>query len=180
VAVLCRNAPQVAADYRLNCYFRDPDGIYVNLYVPSSLVWLREGVRTALMQKSDYPFSSEVTLEVKTSKKSEFAVHLRIPAWAEGASVAVNGKRVRDGINPGTFATIRRRWKSGDRIELELPLRMRLEAINPRHPETVALLSGPLVLFAIGAIPASVKKEELLDVKRVGPQRWQAKQRRAR
>jgi DUF1680 family protein len=112
---------------------------------------------------------------VKASKKSEFAVYLRIPAWAEGATVAVNGKRVRGGVNPGTFATIRRQWNSGDRIELELPLRTRLEAINPRHPETVALLSGPLVLFAVGTTPSSVKKEELLAVKKVGPQKWEAK-----
>ena len=102
-------------------------------------------------------------------------MHLRIPAWAEGASVAVNGKRVRDGVNPGTFATIWKHWKSGDRIELELPLLTRLEPINPRHPETVALLSGPIVLFAIGATPSSVKREELLNAKKVGPQKWQAK-----
>ncbi len=167
--------PQVAADYGISTYFRGSDGIYVNLYIPSSVVWRHDGVSTTLTQTGDYPFSSEVTIEVKTSKKSEFAVHLRIPAWAEGASVAVNGKRVRDGINPGTFATIRRHWKSGDRMELELPLRARLEAINPRHLETVALLSGPLVLFAVGATPSSVKKEELLSAKKVGPQKWQAK-----
>jgi DUF1680 family protein len=166
--------PQVAADYGISTYFRGGNDIYINLYIPSSVVWPHDGVRTTLTQAGDHPFGSEVTLEVKTSKKSEFAMHLRIPAWAEGASVAVNGKRVRDGIDPGTFATIRRHWKSGDRIELELPLRTRLEAINPRHPETVALLSGPLVLLAIGATPSSVKKEELLGAKKVGPQKWQA------
>ena len=58
---------------------------------------------------------------------------------------------------------------------MELPLRTRLEGINPRHPETVALLSGPLVLFAVGATPSSVKKEELLSAKKVGPQKWEAK-----
>lgn len=167
--------PQVAADYGISTYFRGGDGIYVNLYIPSSVVWSHDGVRTTLTQTGDFPFSSEVTLEVKTSKKSEFAVHLRIPAWADGAAIAVNGKRVRDGVTPGRFASIRRHWKSGDRIELELPLRTRLEGINPRQPETVALLSGPLVLFAVGATPSSVKKEELLSAKKVGPQKWEAK-----
>ena len=77
--------PQVAADYGISTYFRGGDGIYVNLYIPSSVVWSHDGVRTTLTQTGDFPFSSEVTLEVKTSKKSEFAVHLRIPAWADGA-----------------------------------------------------------------------------------------------
>jgi uncharacterized protein len=166
--------PQVAADYGINTYFRGSDGIYVNLYIPSSVVWPQDGISATLTQSGDYPFESEVTLEVKTSKQSEFSVYLRSPAWAHGASVAVNGKRIRDGVNPGVFVTLRRHWKPGDRIELELPLRARLEAINPRHPETVALLSGPLVLFAIGMAPSSVKKEELLSVKKVGPQKWQA------
>jgi DUF1680 family protein len=166
--------PQVAADYGINSYFRGSDGIYVNLYIPSTVIYPNDGAQITLTQRGDYPLDREVTLEVKTSKRSEFAVHLRIPAWADGAAIAVNGKRVRDGVNPGTFATIRRRWKSGDRIELELPLRNRLEAINSRHPETVALLRGPLVLFATGTLPNAVKKEELLNAKKVGPQRWQA------
>jgi uncharacterized protein len=167
--------PQVAADYRINTYFRDRDSIYVNLYVPSSVNWQHDGISTSLRQTGDYPFDSKVTLEVTTSKPCEFGVHLRIPAWAEGASVAVNGKRVRDGVTRGKFATIRRHWQSGDRIELDLPLRTRLEPVNPRHQETVALLSGPLVLFAIGNTPASAAKNELLSAQKVGPQKWQAK-----
>ena len=47
------------------------------------------------------------------------------------------------------WATLNRRWHSGDRIELTLDMQPRLEPIDPRHPETVALLYGPLVLFAI-------------------------------
>jgi len=166
--------PQVAADYGINTYFRGSDGIYVNLYIPSTVIYPQDGANITLTQTGNYPFGSEVTLEVRTSKQSEFAVYLRIPRWAEGASVAVNGKRVRASVNPGTFATIRRHWKSGDRIELELPLQTRLEAINPRHPQTVALLIGPLVLFATGTMPSAVKKEEWLNAKKVGPRKWQA------
>jgi len=65
----------------------------------------------------------------------KFALNLRIPAWAAGAIVSVNGKRVSSPIVAGTFATIRREWKSGDRVELELPLAMHLEAINDKHPD---------------------------------------------
>jgi uncharacterized protein len=166
--------PQVAADYRLNCYFRDADGIYVNLYVPSSVRWTHNGAQLSLKQTSNYPFASEVNFEVTASKKSELAVKLRIPAWAEGATVAVNGKRIQETVTPGKFALIQREWKSGDRIEVGLPMRTKLEAINPRHQDTVALLNGPLVLFATGTPPSPVKKEELLAAKRVGPQQWEA------
>ena len=141
--------PQVAADYRINTYFRDARGVYVNLYIPSTVRWTQDGAQVSLTQSGEYPYDSHVQFEVKTSKAAEFAVSLRIPAWAEGASVSVNGKR--DGASAGTFATVRREWKDGDRIEVELPLKTRLEALDPQHADTVALMVGPLVLFAITA-----------------------------
>ena len=85
--------PQVAADYRINTYFRDGHGVYVNLYIPSTVRWTQDGAQVSLTQKSEYPNESHVEFEVKTSKAEWFALSLRIPAWAEGSSVAVNGKR---------------------------------------------------------------------------------------
>jgi DUF1680 family protein len=127
-----------------------------------------------LTQKGAYPFESEVEIEIAASKPSTFALNLRIPAWAEGASVSVNGKRVSASVTPQTFVSVRREWKNGDRIELELPLRMRLEPIDARHPQTVALLSGPLVLFAIGEGTPAVTGKELLATRKVAAQKWQA------
>ena len=164
--------PQVAADYRINCYFRDARGVYVNLYVPSTLRWAQGGAQIELRQKSEYPFDGEVQMEMKLSRPAEFAVNLRIPAWAEGASVAVKGKRVE--ASAGSFARISRTWKSGDRIELELPMKTRLEAIDAQHPDVVALMVGPLVLFALGESQPAVTRAQLLAVKKSGPQSWQA------
>ena len=93
--------PQVAADYRINTYFRDGRGVYVNLYIPSTLRWVQGGAQIELTQKSEYPYDSQVEFEVKASKPVEFAVNLRIPAWAEGASLAVNGKR--EPVQPGVL-----------------------------------------------------------------------------
>ena len=76
--------PQVAADYRINTYFRDARGVYVNLYIPSTLRWTQDGAQISLTQKSEYPYDSHVQFEVKASRPAEFAVNLRIPAWAEG------------------------------------------------------------------------------------------------
>lgn len=165
--------PQVAADYRINTYFRDPRGIYVNLYIPSSLRWTQEGAQVSLTQKSSYPFESLVQLDLTTSRPQEFALNFRIPAWAEAASISVNGKRVQDPVLAGRFATLQRQWKTGDRIEVEMPLTMRLEPIDPRHPKTVALLCGPLVLFAITEGQPAVTGKQLLAAKRVAAQKWQ-------
>jgi DUF1680 family protein len=86
--------PQVVADYRLNTYFRDRGDVFVNLYIPSTLRWRQGQASFALKQTGNYPFDSGVRLELSATKPTEFAVNLRIPAWAEDATVAVNGKRV--------------------------------------------------------------------------------------
>jgi len=165
--------PQVAADYRINTYFCDSDGLYVNLYIPSVLRWTQDGIQVSLTQKSDYPFDGAVNMESTISRPTEFSIHLRIPAWAERASISVNGKAVPAADVVGKFVTIRRVWRNGDRIEMELPLKLRLEAIDAQHPQTVALLRGPLVLFAITDAPPVVTARQLLAAKRIAPQSWE-------
>jgi hypothetical protein len=166
--------PQVVADYRISAYFREAQSIYVNLYIPSTVRWTEGTSQISLTQKGNYPFDGAVQVDITTSKPSEFEVNLRIPDWAQGPTVAVNGKQVADAIVRGKFATIRRQWKTGDRIELEIPLRTRLEPIDPFHPKTVALMSGPLVLFAMTDTAPAVTAQDLMAAKKGGPQRWQA------
>lgn len=141
--------PQIAADYRISAYFRDDRGVYVNLYAPSTLSWTTPGTHLALRQITEYPYDSVVRLDVTASRAETFSVFLRIPEWAEGASLTLNGLRDSRKLQPGTFAEIRREWKTADRIELELPLKMRLEAVDAQHPNTVALVAGPLVLMPL-------------------------------
>jgi len=164
--------PQVAADYRINTYYRDAEGIYVNLYLPSTVRWTQGDAYVALTQKGNYPFDGGLEFELTATKATEFTVNLRIPSWAEGASVAVNGRRLGETIAAEQFASIRRQWRTGDRIELELPMRLRLEPIDERHPGTVALLWGPLVLFAIATSSPPVTSRELLSAKKTGSQTW--------
>ena len=163
--------PQVAADYRINTYFRDGRDVWVNLFIPSTVRWTQSGAQVELTQKSEYPYDSLVQFEVKTSQASEFAVNVRIPAWAEKASVSVNGKR--QSAEAGSFARIERHWKTGDRIEVELPMTARLEAIDPQHVDTVALLVGPVVLFAITDSQPAVTRAQLLAAKKTGAQTWE-------
>ena len=166
--------PQVAADYRINTYLRDPKGVFVILYIPSTLTWKQDGTQVSLKQSGSYPFDNLVKMEITASQATDFTLNLRIPAWAQGASVSVNGKRTDQPAVTGSFLAVSRRWKTGDRIELELPLVKRLEAIDRKHPQTVALVSGPLVLFPITAKPPVVSGAQLLAAKKVAGQRWQA------
>jgi len=143
----------------------------VNLYIPSTLRWTRGGSQIALTQRSDYPNQDHVQFEVKASRPEEFAVSLRIPAWADQASISINGKRAP--VQAGSFLRVQRQWKTGDHIELELPMTPRLEAVDPQHADTVALLNGPLVLFALTDTEPKVTHAQLLAAKRTGSQSWQ-------
>jgi hypothetical protein len=168
--------PQVAADYRICTYFRGLQSVYVNLYLPSTLRWRDQGAALSLTQEGNYPFDEHVTVTVATSQAVEQTLHFRIPAWAEAARIAVNGVEQK-GTAPGNFAAVRRVWKTGDRVELEFPFRMRLEAIDGQHANTMALVRGPMVLMAVkaaegSALPA-VTREQLSGAKRVGEREWQ-------
>lgn len=158
--------PQVTADYGISSYFRGNDGVYVNLYVPSRVTWNHAGARIALTQRTKYPYVPETTLEIESERPETYTVYLRIPAWAGPKTrVAVNGSTVSSSLEPGTFHPVRRTWKKGDRIEISFDMPVRIEAVDPQHPELVAVLYGPLALFAVEDIPSSIRKAELLQVK---------------
>jgi hypothetical protein len=159
--------PQVAADYHVMIYFRDPRGFYVNLYLPSEVRWTTDdGVQMSLTQSGNYPNDGRVHFQLRMNRNALFSLRLRIPAWAntgaESASILVNGTPVEAKINAG-FAVIERTWKDGDQVELTLPMPLRLEAIDHEHPDTVALIRGPLVLFALAENPP-LTREEVLSI----------------
>jgi uncharacterized protein len=170
--------PQVAADYRINTYFRGPQAVYVNLYIPSTLRWSENGAVLSLTQEGEYPYEDHVAFAITASRPTEYTIHFRIPEWARGAEIHVNGSRQKSVAVPGQFAAIRREWRNGDRVELEFPLTMRLEAINAQHADTVALLRGPLVLMAVKPEQTSTMpkftREQLLAARRVSEREWQA------
>jgi uncharacterized protein len=167
--------PQVAADYRINTYFHDQQGVWVNLYIPSTLGWEQDSVRVALTQEGQYPFTSTVQFRLKMSRPAHFSLNFRLPAWTSGASISVNGRRVPVELLPGTFAAVQREWKTEERIELDLPMSVRLEPIDPRHPQTVAVMFGPTVLFAITETQPKLTRADLLAVERTGQQSWEVR-----
>lgn len=162
--------PQLTADYGISSYLHSPAGIFVNLYVPSRVSWSQGNARVSLTQQTSYPAIGETTLHLTLDRPERFAVMLRIPAWAGARTIAsVNGKRVASDLQPGTWAKIEREWRDGDKVELSLDMPLRLLPLDPSHPNLVALVSGPVALFAINpqAAAARLTRAQLLAATRV-------------
>jgi DUF1680 family protein len=124
-------------------YFHDDDGLTVNLYIASQLDWRERGIR--LIQRTRFPDEQGSTLELAMKRPSEFALRLRIPAWANDAEVTVNGERQDLKLEPGSYVTLRRRWANGDRVGLRLPMTLHAAPL-PDEPSLQAMMYGPLVL----------------------------------
>jgi uncharacterized protein len=156
--------PQLAADYGISSYFKSKDGIYINLFLPSTVSWLQNGTACTLTQATAFPRANTSQFEFKLAKPETFVVSLRIPGWAgANTAVSVNGARVGSEVVPGKFLALQRTWKDGDRIELELHMPLQLEAIDGKNPNTVALMRGPIALFAVGNIPERLSRQQLLS-----------------
>jgi DUF1680 family protein len=168
--------PQVAADYRINAYFREPHAVYVNLYLPSQVAFRQQGARCTLTQSGDYPFDDAVSLRIGADRPVRVTLALRIPEWAGDARLTINGRAEPESPIPGRFAMIEREWRDGDRIDLELPRRLRLEPIDANHTDTVALLCGPLVLFAVrnGEDAPAATRRDLLAARQTAARSWSA------
>ncbi len=125
-------------------YWHDADGVFVNLFIPSELNWAEKGFQ--LRQETKFPESERTTLVVKVDRPVPLALRLRIPEWlASSASVRVNGKALDASATPGSYLAISRTWNNGDRVEMDLPMRLRIETM-PDDPHLQAVLYGPLVL----------------------------------
>jgi DUF1680 family protein len=159
----------LAADYGISAYYRGPEGVYVNLYLPSRVSWRQNGSACTLTQQTKYPAESSTQLVFTLARPERFTVYLRIPAWAGAkTTVSVNGNRVEAPVVPGKFLAIPRTWKTGNRIELELEQPMRLEAVDAQNPNVVALVRGPVSYFGVGEIPVEITRAQLLSATTAG------------
>jgi len=155
--------PQLAADYGISSYFQGKDGVYVNLYLPSRVSWSQGGTQVSITQVTEYPRANTTQLQFKSAKPEPFTVYLRIPAWAGAKTiVSVNGSRAEGEVTPGKFMALQRTWKDGDRIEVEFHMPLYLEAVDSENPNLVALMRGPLAMFAVGEAPKRLTRAQLL------------------
>ncbi|MET7425449.1 beta-L-arabinofuranosidase domain-containing protein [Dactylosporangium sp. NPDC005555] len=122
-------------------YFHDgASTLYVSLFIPSVLTWSARGV--TVRQETGFPETPSTRLTVTGS--GTFTMKVRIPSWASGATVRVNGT-AQAAPAPGSFATISRTWASGDVVEVSLPMALNREATND-NSSVQAVKVGPIVL----------------------------------
>ena len=124
-------------------YFHDDDSLYVNLYVDSRLEWPEKGL--SVRQETRFPEQDGTTIVVSAKDPVRMAVNLRIPYWARGGEVKLNGAPLSAFASPGSYLTLNRTWKTGDKIELRLPMALHTWPM-PDDETLQAAMYGPLVL----------------------------------
>ena len=98
-------------------YWRDADGVFVNLFIPSELNWEERGFR--LRQETKFPEEPATALTVGAEYPVRMTLRLRIPSWLRtGPAVRVNGRLIEATGSPGSYLTLARTWKQGDRVEM--------------------------------------------------------------
>lgn len=141
--------PQAVADYCDLTYFHDSDGIYVNLFTPSTVTWTHEGAAVTLEQSTRYPEEDKIKLTIRTSKPMVSALKVRVPGWMSGEMLAwVNGKPVKVNIDSLHWAVFKRKWKDGDKLTVRMQMDFKTERFpvcsGEQYP--AALMRGPVVL----------------------------------
>src|SRR6266478_475376 len=155
--------PQLTADYGISSYYPAKEGIYVNLFLPSRVRWVQGGTHCTLTQQTRYPTTNAIQLHLDMPRPEMFAIHLRVPAWADTTTrISVNGKPAQGDPLAGQFFELSRTWKNGDRVDFEIGMPLRLQAVDPENPQIVALLRGPLALFGVGNLPSNFSRAQLL------------------
>jgi DUF1680 family protein len=130
--------------YQDSIYFRANDGsaLYVNLYLASTLTWAEK--RFTITQATNYPFEGSSRLTIDGS--GPLAIKLRVPSWVrKGCTVRINDAVQRLDARPGTYVTVSRNWKPGDRIDIAMPFSFRTErAID--NAAVQSIFCGPTLL----------------------------------
>lgn len=125
-------------------YYESGDRLWINLYAPSTATWKSAGAK--LVMETGFPEGDNVTLKLTLQKPKALTLAFRRPTWAgEGFDVKVNGKAVKVTATPGSYVELKRTWKTGDSIALNLPKKLHIEGL-PDNKNRAALMWGPLVL----------------------------------
>ncbi|MER7999873.1 beta-L-arabinofuranosidase domain-containing protein [Streptomyces sp. NPDC095613] len=123
-------------------YTHDADRLLVNLFIPSEVAWREKGI--TWRQTTTFPDGAGTTLSVVAGGAAH-RLQIRIPSWTSGPSVRVNGTPAPGTPAPGGWFTVERTWRTGDQVEVVLPMRVTIEP-TPDDPDVQAVLYGPVVL----------------------------------
>lgn len=143
------NVVRTIAEVGGYAYGKSDDAIWVNLYGSNTLsTALADGNVIHLVQTTNYPWDGEIEMTVAKSRSTPFALKFRIPSWADSARLSVDGVAIAGDAAPGSYAEIRRTWKAGEKVRLQIEMPPQLIESNPLVEETrnhVAIKRGPVV-----------------------------------
>ena len=137
--------------------------LYVNFFIAGTSELLVSGIPVRITQETEYPWSGKVVIKVDPPFGAKFALKLRMPGWVKEAKVSVNGRPV-TATPPGTYLSIFRNWKQGDKVHISLPMpieRIRSDERVTANAGCVALKRGPIV-YCIEA--ADFGKNDIFNV----------------
>lgn len=120
------------------------NGVAAVLYAPSTVeAKVGSGGMVTLAEETDYPFGETVRLTLRTAAPVQFPLTLRVPSWAQGATVAINNTKPVPAGRGKSWLTLDRVWKNGDRVTLTLPMRIELKTWK-KNGDSVSVYRGPL------------------------------------
>ena len=124
--------------------FKSEQGVYVNLFVSSEVQWTEKGA--TIRQETRFPEEQGTTITVKLRSSQDFTLFIRIPSWTtDKFEVKLNGKAQHVTANARGYVELHRKWSNGDRVQLHLPMDLKLSRF-PDDPTVSAILYGPVVL----------------------------------
>ena len=129
-------------------YAAKGDNVYVNLYAKSRSTLSTPNNKITIGQETRYPWDGAVKLTISPERAAEFAINVRIPGWCKGATLKVNGQPLENPQIQNGYATISRQWRSGDTLDLDLPMPVQRVYADPNVKADVgrvALQRGPIV-----------------------------------
>ncbi|MCU1321106.1 MAG: hypothetical protein JWM43_755 [Acidobacteriaceae bacterium] len=131
-------------------------GLVAALYAPCKVETKVGGTLIHITEETEYPFRETVRFVVSPQRAISFPMQFRIPGWAQGATLTINGVNWEKGLLPGTFARVERIWRPGDTVELRLPVK---PTVSRWFNGSIALSRGPLV-FSLNPGESWVKLRE--------------------
>ncbi len=132
--------------YNQFIYTHSKDTLFLNLFVASELNWREKGF--TIRQETRFPYEEQTKLIV-TKGNSDFNLKIRYPGWVSknALKVIVNRKEVAYSVLPSSYISIGRKWKKGDVVQIQLPMKSTIEHM-PNVPEYIAFMHGPILLSA--------------------------------
>lgn len=133
--------------YGKTIYYHNDEGLFVNLFIPSVLTWEEKDV--SITMNTNYPDDDMIHLIVNCGASVNMPIYFRYPGWAEkGLTVEINGEKYSHQNQPGSYVTIERNWQDGDKIDVQIPMSIRMDK-TPDNEHRIVFSYGSVLLGGI-------------------------------